>query len=156
MELKFNWNSYNGIVGSGDYYKEPSEMACKRFIWLWASNWYHMWSGNEILFRKVTTGTLKAVWWWCVDYGEKVHALGNSRRPFALSNIEIRSSRIYRWVREKRRSRRTAASDKTCRSPFTNFTHSNVSDRTNIVILTLQNTEKAEQVHTCFAFCKLR
>ncbi len=60
----------------------------------------------------------RSPWWvrWT-----KVDAMGNSRRPWVILNMAIRSPRIRRCVRDNRRSCLRAASYLTWRSPFTNF-----------------------------------
>ncbi len=51
----------------------------------------------------------------------KVDSMGSSRRPWVLLNMDIRSQRIRRFVRENIQSCWRSASCWTCRSPFTNF-----------------------------------
>ncbi len=51
----------------------------------------------------------------------KVDAMENSRRPWVILNMAIRSPRIRQCVRENKRSCMRAASYGTWRSPFTNF-----------------------------------
>ncbi len=90
------------------------------------------------LFQNGTARMVKANWrrrvqhrcWWNLNawprrpwgVGQtKVDAMENSRRPWVILNMAIRSPRIRRCFRENRRSRLRAASYGTWRSPFTNF-----------------------------------
>ncbi len=90
------------------------------------------------LFQNGTARKVKANWrrrvqhrcWWNLNMwprspwrvGQtKVDATGNSRRPWVILNMAIRSPRIRWCVRENKRSCLRAASYGTWRSPFTNF-----------------------------------